>query len=181
MHRRSFVHAGLAATAGLLLPGAGRSALLGAPPSGWLDVLGPGLPARDVVAVTGDRKEVLLTEAALGELARSLRGRLLLADDAGYDEARHILNPSFDRFPALIVQATGAADIPFSTCVATPSPMRSASSDSRRGGTAGRTDLLPKTYQSTPCKRVVEPLMTIVVVFPSTASPRLRSLLCSWQ
>jgi FAD/FMN-containing dehydrogenase len=36
---------------------------------------------------------------------------VLLAGNDGYDDARRILNPSFDKRPALIVQATGAADI----------------------------------------------------------------------
>lgn len=111
MKRRTFVRAGLAAAAGLALPRPARSALWGAPPPGWRDILDSGLPTRDVVAVTGDGDEVLLTEGALAELARSLRGRILLAEDDGYDDARRILNPSFDRYPALVAQVTGAADI----------------------------------------------------------------------
>jgi FAD/FMN-containing dehydrogenase len=111
MKRRTFVRSSLAAAAGLVVPGPARSALLGAPPPGWRDLLGPGLPGRDVVALTGDGREVLLTRAALAELARSVRGRLLLAEDDGYDDARRILNPSFDRFPSLILQVTGVADI----------------------------------------------------------------------
>lgn len=111
MKRRAFVRTGLAAAAGLALPRPAHSALWGAPPPGWLDVLDSKIPARDVVAVTGDGDEVLLTEGALSELARSLRGRLLLAEDEGYDEARRILNPSFDRYPALVAQVSGAADI----------------------------------------------------------------------
>jgi hypothetical protein len=65
----------------------------------------------DVAAVTGDGREVVLTDAMLKELRDALRGRVLLAADDGYDTARRILNPSFDRRPALIVQPTGAADV----------------------------------------------------------------------
>jgi len=65
----------------------------------------------DVDAVTGDGRSVTLTTAMLGELRAQLRGRLLLAGDAGYDEARRILSPSFDKRPALIVQPSGTADV----------------------------------------------------------------------
>ncbi len=40
-----------------------------------------------------------------------MKGHLLLADDEGYDDARRVLNASIDKHPALIVQATGAADV----------------------------------------------------------------------
>ncbi|MBR9990473.1 MAG: FAD-binding oxidoreductase [Gemmatimonadetes bacterium] len=65
----------------------------------------------DVEAVTGNGRTVTLSEGALSALRDQLRGRLLLANDDGYGEARNILNPSFDRRPALIVQPTGVADI----------------------------------------------------------------------
>ena len=65
----------------------------------------------DVAAVTGDGRDVTLRGADIKALADSLRGRVLLAGDDGYDAARHILNPSFDRKPALIVQPTGVADV----------------------------------------------------------------------
>jgi len=54
---------------------------------------------------------VTLRGRDIGELAGRLHGRLLLAGDEGYDAARHILNPSFDKHPALIVQPTGTADV----------------------------------------------------------------------
>jgi len=81
MKRRTFVRTGLAAAAGLALPRPARSALWSAPPPGWRDILDSDLPGRDLVAVTGNGQEVLLTEGALAELARSLRGRLLLPED----------------------------------------------------------------------------------------------------
>ena len=65
----------------------------------------------DVEAITGDGARVVLTSAAIADLKARLRGGVLLAGDPGYDEARRILNPSFDKRPALIVQPTGAADI----------------------------------------------------------------------
>ena len=40
-----------------------------------------------------------------------IRGRVLQSSDPGYDEARLIWNGLIDRRPALIVQATGVADV----------------------------------------------------------------------
>jgi hypothetical protein len=66
-------------------------------------------------AVTGDGKQVTLSPRAIADLRARLRGRLLLAQDHGYDDARHdarrILSPSFDRHPALVVQPAGASDV----------------------------------------------------------------------
>jgi len=65
----------------------------------------------DVLAVTGDREEVVLEKAAVAELRDALRGRLLLPGSEGYEEARLVLNASIDKHPALVVQPTGVADI----------------------------------------------------------------------
>src|SRR5688500_7547554 len=66
---------------------------------------------QDVEAVTGDGERITLSGKSLADLKAQLRGRLLLAGNEGYDQARLILNPSFDKRPALIVQPTGVADI----------------------------------------------------------------------
>ena len=47
----------------------------------------------------------------LEALRAGLRGPLLLPDDDGYDEARSVWNGMIDRNPALVVQATGNADV----------------------------------------------------------------------
>jgi FAD/FMN-containing dehydrogenase len=65
----------------------------------------------EVTAVTGDGREITLRRAEIDDLAKSLRGQLLLAGDDGYDSSRLILNPSFDKRPALIVRPAGAADV----------------------------------------------------------------------
>ncbi len=65
----------------------------------------------DVDAIALDGKEITLNGQAVSDLAARLRGQILLAGDHGYDDARRILNPSFDKHPALIVQVTGTADI----------------------------------------------------------------------
>ena len=65
----------------------------------------------DIPAVTGDGAEISLEHAAVEELKQSLRGRLLLPGQEGYDTARHVLNADIDKYPALVVQPSGAADV----------------------------------------------------------------------
>lgn len=65
----------------------------------------------DVAAVRGDGRKVTLKGAAIKELASGLKGHVLLARDQGYDVARRILNPSFDKRPALIVQPSSDEEV----------------------------------------------------------------------
>ena len=67
--------------------------------------------AGGLAAVKLDGSATVIEQAAVAELKSSLRGPLLLAGDPGYDSARRILHPQFDKHPALIVQPTGAADV----------------------------------------------------------------------
>ena len=67
--------------------------------------------AGGLAAVKLDGSATVIEQAAVAELKASLRGPLLLAGDPGYDAARRILHPQFDKHPALIVQPTGAADV----------------------------------------------------------------------
>ena len=67
--------------------------------------------SQDLDAVTGDGREVTLKGSAIADLRARLRGRVLLPGHAGYDDARRILNPTFDKRPALVVQPAGVADI----------------------------------------------------------------------
>lgn len=105
MKRRTFVRSTLSAAAATALPyprGLGAATNYGAVTR---------LTLRDVAAVTGDGREVTLASAAIDDLDRRLMGRVLLAGNEGYESARHVLNPSFDKHPALIAQVTGVADI----------------------------------------------------------------------
>lgn len=102
MERRTFVRAVSAAAVVGSLP---RRELVASP----VRVAPLRLP--DVEAVTGDGARVLLASKDLTDLGSQLRGRVLLSDAADYDDARRVLSPSFNRFPALIVQPTGVADI----------------------------------------------------------------------
>ena len=102
MNRRRFVQSSLAVTAAASLPAkASFAALL----NFTAEV------NADVQAMTGDGAEVILKQSAVQDLSDSLRGRLLLRGDDGYDKARRILEPSFDKYPALIAQCAGSADV----------------------------------------------------------------------
>ena len=66
--------------------------------------------------------ETRLDEETLAAFAAVLRGPLLRPGEEGYDDARTIWNGLIDRRPALIVQASGAADVVnATTSPATPS------------------------------------------------------------
>ena len=64
-----------------------------------------------IPAVTGNRTAIEIEQAALQELADSLRGNLLLPGNPAYEAARKVLNPSIDKHPALVVQPVGVTDI----------------------------------------------------------------------
>jgi FAD/FMN-containing dehydrogenase len=53
----------------------------------------------------------LLAEGSVTELEQGLRGRLVRATDPDYDETRAIWNGAHDRYPALIAQCAGVADV----------------------------------------------------------------------
>jgi FAD/FMN-containing dehydrogenase len=52
-----------------------------------------------------------LDKAALAELERAFRGRLIRPGDGDYDEHRRVWNGSIDRSPALIARCAGDADV----------------------------------------------------------------------
>jgi len=64
-----------------------------------------------VAAVTGKRKPIELEQAAVKELAASLRGNLLMPGNPAYEQARRVLNAGIDKHPAMVVQPVGATDI----------------------------------------------------------------------
>ncbi len=55
--------------------------------------------------------EKMLAEKAVEQLRSRLRGSLLRATDAGYDECRRIFNAMIDRRPALIIRCVSAGDV----------------------------------------------------------------------
>jgi len=102
MKRRHFLQSSVAAAVAASLP---TSQALAAAMATMSEA------ASDVNAITGSGAQVTLEQAAIKELSDNLRGRLLLSGAEGYEAARHVLNPSIDKHPALIVQPSGAADI----------------------------------------------------------------------
>jgi FAD/FMN-containing dehydrogenase len=101
MKRRAFLHSTVAVAAAATLP---RTPVIR-----WYRV--DAQDPTDLIAVRGDGGKVTIKGAALKELRAGLRGRLLLAQSEGYEQARQVLNPSIDKHPALIVQASGVADV----------------------------------------------------------------------
>lgn len=102
MHRRRFLQLSVAAAlAANIQARHAYAAILGA----------ANTVSADVNAISGDGAEVTLKRSAVQELGDSLRGNLLLPGHEAYEEARHVLNPSIDKHPALIVQPKGVADV----------------------------------------------------------------------
>jgi len=94
MRRRTFCTAGLAALATASLP-LRRVSAAGA----------------DLAVLGLDGRHLTLTAADVADLRAGLRGELLTAGDAGYDDARRLWNAAFNRKPALIARCAGAADV----------------------------------------------------------------------
>ena len=97
--RRQFL--GAAAAVAALLPA--RSL--------WAEVSGTSVVPAEIAAVSMDGKPIALSGADVKELRASLKGALLLAQDTGYEQARHVWNGSIDRHPALIVRCANREDI----------------------------------------------------------------------
>jgi FAD/FMN-containing dehydrogenase len=94
MRRRTVLGSGLAALTALSIPG--RRVFAG---------------ATDVAAIGLDGKALSLKDGDIDNLRASVRGEVLTADQSGWDTARRLWNPVFDKKPALIVRCVGAADV----------------------------------------------------------------------
>jgi FAD/FMN-containing dehydrogenase len=62
-------------------------------------------------AKTADGGDTEISPAAVADFRARLRGPLLSAGDAGYDEARSIWNAMIDKRPALVARCLGVADV----------------------------------------------------------------------
>ena len=60
---------------------------------------------------TIDNNKVSIDESTLANLKSAVRGEVLTANDAGYDEARGIFNAMIDKRPAVVVQCVGDDDV----------------------------------------------------------------------
>src|SRR6185312_15168006 len=77
----------------------------------WAAAGGSDGVSGEVTAVTLSGQSITLSPSDIKDFRASLRGHLLLASDAGYDQARRLWNGAFDRHPALIARCGGAADV----------------------------------------------------------------------
>jgi len=100
MKRRDFLHSSLLAAATTAV--GFRSAYA---------VVATDKTIADIAAISGDGNPITLRGAEIRELAKQMQGPLLIAGDEGYDVARLVKNPSFDRKPALIAQPKNVADV----------------------------------------------------------------------
>ena len=103
MDRRNFLRSSLSAAGLAAIPGSHAFAIS--------LVHTPTTVPSDIDAVTSDGAQVTLPRAVVQELSDSLKGKLLLPGNDAYDTARLLLQPSYDKHPALVVQPTGAADV----------------------------------------------------------------------
>jgi FAD/FMN-containing dehydrogenase len=67
--------------------------------------------ATDIVAVTGNGREVSISKAELNELSESLDGKLLLPGNERYESARRVWNGMIDKRPAMIAACASAGDV----------------------------------------------------------------------
>ena len=67
--------------------------------------------AADLQAKTSTGGKVALTEAAIADLQKSMRGQVLVPSSADYEAARHTWNGRFDHKPTVIARCTSAADV----------------------------------------------------------------------
>jgi len=65
----------------------------------------------DLQVKTRTNGNVTLKEDIIRKFKESLRGELILANEAGYDDARSVWNAMIDRRPALIARCLGVADV----------------------------------------------------------------------
>jgi FAD/FMN-containing dehydrogenase len=77
----------------------------------WADGSVSGAIPPELTAVSGAGKPMVLTAADVKDFRAGLKGQLLLARDAGYEQARRVWNGSIDRHPALIVRCASREDI----------------------------------------------------------------------
>jgi FAD/FMN-containing dehydrogenase len=101
MDRRAFTRGTLAATAMAALPARQL----------WAQAARAAPVPSQVAAISLGGKPITLAAADIKDLRAAMRGPLLLAADEGYDAARRIWNPAFDRHPVLIARCTSAQDV----------------------------------------------------------------------
>ena len=64
-----------------------------------------------ITATTLDGARTTVNHADIETLRRAVRGEVIVAGQAGYEEARRVWNGNVDRRPAVIVRCLDAADV----------------------------------------------------------------------
>ena len=64
-----------------------------------------------MILTTADGARTTLDDTKIAEFRSALRGDLMAADHAGYENARHVWNGNIDRRPGLIARCAGVADV----------------------------------------------------------------------
>ncbi len=64
-----------------------------------------------VIIQKPEKPATTLDQGVVQAFAEHIRGKIILPNDAGYDEARHVYNAMIDRHPAIIVRAVDVADV----------------------------------------------------------------------
>ncbi len=64
-----------------------------------------------MILTTAGGADTTLDDAKVAEFRSALRGDLMAADHAGYENARHVWNGNIDRRPGLIARCAGVADV----------------------------------------------------------------------
>jgi len=64
-----------------------------------------------IAIATNNNSNAIFDQLTVDALRAELRGTLLVAADAGYDEARQVWNGMIDRRPGMIVRCAGVADV----------------------------------------------------------------------
>jgi len=103
MDRRNFIRSSLSAAVAVSFPGTRALAAS-------LLHTSTTIP-NNIDAITSDGAEITLQKSAVQDLSDSLKGKLLLPGSPAYDSARWLLKQEYDKYPALIVQPTGSADV----------------------------------------------------------------------
>src|SRR3982751_1208888 len=65
--------------------------------------------AADAVSSKGEK--VMLSDAAIADLQKSIKGTVVLPSSPDYDMARRVWSPSINKYPALIAKVTSVQDI----------------------------------------------------------------------
>ena len=98
MKRRDFITSSTIAASTILFPS-------------WKGFTASSLIPSELLAIKGNGENFTLKRTDIANLRKSLKGKLLLKDDYGYEVARLVRNRIIDKKPAIIAQCVDESDI----------------------------------------------------------------------